>query len=90
MALAEAKLGSADPRNILSLGYVLVTGKDNKVLKVYRVLSARKVLKVHRVLRVSKVCRVRRVRKVLRVLPVRKVPKVLPVLTLRFRNSAMR
>ena len=36
MALAEAKLGSADPRNILSLGYVLVTGKDNKVLKTVK------------------------------------------------------
>ena len=36
VALAEAKLRSADPRNILSLGYVLVTGKDNKVLKTVK------------------------------------------------------
>ena len=36
VALAEAKLRSADPRNILSLGYVLVTGRDNKVLKTVK------------------------------------------------------
>lgn len=33
LALKEARIKSTDPRNILSLGYVLVTGKDNKVLK---------------------------------------------------------
>ena len=33
IALAEARIRSADPRNILSLGYVLVTGRDNKFLK---------------------------------------------------------
>ena len=32
-ALREARIRATDPRNILSLGYVLVTGKDNKVLK---------------------------------------------------------
>ena len=33
LALKEARIGATDPRNILSLGYVLVTGKDHKVLK---------------------------------------------------------
>jgi len=33
LALREARITATDPRNILSLGYVLVTGKDNKVLK---------------------------------------------------------
>ena len=33
IALKEALIKASDPRNILSLGYVLVTGKDNKVLK---------------------------------------------------------
>ncbi|MBO7070071.1 MAG: exodeoxyribonuclease VII large subunit [Bacteroidales bacterium] len=33
IALKEAVIKASDPRNILSLGYVLVTGKDNKVLK---------------------------------------------------------
>lgn len=33
IALREARIRATDPRNILSLGYVLVTGKDNKVLK---------------------------------------------------------
>lgn len=33
VALREARISATDPRNILSLGYVLVTGKDNKVLK---------------------------------------------------------
>lgn len=33
VALKEAVINSSDPRKILSLGYVLVTGKDNKVLK---------------------------------------------------------
>ena len=33
LALREARIKSTDPRNILALGYVLVTGKDNKVLK---------------------------------------------------------
>lgn len=33
LALKEALIKSSDPRNILSLGYVLVTGRDNKVLK---------------------------------------------------------
>ena len=33
VALKEALIGASDPRKILSLGYVLVTGKDNKVLK---------------------------------------------------------
>ena len=32
-ALREARIRATDPRNILSMGYVLVTGKDNKVLK---------------------------------------------------------
>ena len=33
LALKEALIGGSDPRKILGLGYVLVTGKDNKVLK---------------------------------------------------------
>lgn len=33
LALMEARIKATDPRNILSLGYVLVTGKDNKMLK---------------------------------------------------------
>ena len=33
VALKEALITASDPRKILSLGYVLVTGKDNKVLK---------------------------------------------------------
>ena len=32
-ALREARIKATDPRNILSLGYVLVTGKDHQVLK---------------------------------------------------------
>ena len=33
VALAEARIAGADPREILSRGYVLVTGRDNRVLK---------------------------------------------------------
>lgn len=33
LALKEALIKASDPRNILKLGYVLVTGRDNKVLK---------------------------------------------------------
>lgn len=33
VALKDALIGASDPRKILGLGYVLVTGKDNKVLK---------------------------------------------------------
>ena len=33
LALKEALINGSDPRKILGLGYVLVTGKDNKVLK---------------------------------------------------------
>ena len=33
LALMEARIKATDPRNILSLGYVLVTGKDHQVLK---------------------------------------------------------
>ncbi|MBO4340078.1 MAG: exodeoxyribonuclease VII large subunit [Bacteroidales bacterium] len=40
LALKEARIKSTDPRNILSLGYVLVTGKDNKVLKSVGRVSA--------------------------------------------------
>ena len=32
-ALREARIKATDPRNILGLGYVLVTGKDHQVLK---------------------------------------------------------
>ena len=33
LALKEARINATDPRNILGLGYVLVTGKDHQVLK---------------------------------------------------------
>lgn len=33
LALREARIKATDPRNILALGYVLVTGKDYQVLK---------------------------------------------------------
>ena len=33
VALMEAHINATDPRNILGLGYVLVTGKDHQVLK---------------------------------------------------------
>ena len=33
LALKEALIKASDPRSILGLGYVLVTGRDNKVLK---------------------------------------------------------
>ena len=33
LALKEALIKASDPRNILGLGYVLVTGRDHKVLK---------------------------------------------------------
>ena len=33
VALKEARIQATDPRNILALGYVLVTGKDHQVLK---------------------------------------------------------
>jgi exodeoxyribonuclease VII large subunit len=33
LALKEARIRATDPRNILSLGYVLVTGQDNQILK---------------------------------------------------------
>ena len=33
VALKEARIKATDPRNILSLGYVLVTGRDHQVLK---------------------------------------------------------
>ena len=36
LALREAMIGASDPRKILSLGYVLVTGADNRVLKRVR------------------------------------------------------
>ncbi len=39
LALREARITSTDPRNILSLGYVLVTGKDRKVLKSVKKVS---------------------------------------------------
>lgn len=39
IALKEALIKASDPRNILSLGYVLVTGKDNKVLKTVNKVS---------------------------------------------------
>ena len=35
-ALQEAMIGASDPRKILGLGYVLVTGRDRKVLKTVR------------------------------------------------------
>lgn len=36
LALREARISATDPRNILSLGYVLVTGKDHQVLKTVK------------------------------------------------------
>lgn len=39
VALKEARINATDPRSILSLGYVLVTGKDNKILKTVRRVS---------------------------------------------------
>ena len=33
LALREARIKATDPRNILGLGYVLVTGKDHQILK---------------------------------------------------------
>ena len=33
VALKEALIKASDPRNILQMGYVLVTGRDNKILK---------------------------------------------------------
>ena len=33
LKLVEARIAGADPREILSRGYVLVTGKDNRILK---------------------------------------------------------
>jgi len=40
IALKEARIKATDPRNILSMGYVLVTGKDNKVLKTVRKVAS--------------------------------------------------
>ena len=39
VALKEARIRATDPRNILSLGYVLVTGKDHQVLKTVEKVS---------------------------------------------------
>lgn len=39
LALMEARIKSSDPRNILSLGYVLVTGPDDKLLKSVETIS---------------------------------------------------
>jgi len=39
LALMEARIKSTDPRSILALGYVLVTGKDNKVMKTVAKVS---------------------------------------------------
>ena len=39
LSLAEAGIRSSDPRNILSLGYVLVTGPDDKILKSVKKIS---------------------------------------------------
>lgn len=39
LALMEARIKSSDPRNILSLGYVLVTGTDAKLLKSVEKIS---------------------------------------------------
>ena len=39
LALKEARIKATDPRNILSLGYVLVTGKDRQVLKTVEKVS---------------------------------------------------
>ena len=36
LALREARIKATDPRNILSLGYVLVTGRDRQVLKTVK------------------------------------------------------
>ena len=33
VSLVEARIAGADPREILSRGYVLVTGRDNRILK---------------------------------------------------------
>lgn len=40
IALKEARIKATDPRSILALGYVLVTGKDNKVLKTVRKVAS--------------------------------------------------
>lgn len=39
VALKEARIKATDPRNILSLGYVLVTGRDRQVLKTVEKVS---------------------------------------------------
>lgn len=39
LALREARIGATDPRNILGLGYVLVTGRDHQVLKTVNKVS---------------------------------------------------
>ena len=39
LALTEARISATDPRNILGLGYVLVTGKDHQVLKTVNKVS---------------------------------------------------
>ena len=39
LALMEARISATDPRNILGLGYVLVTGKDHQVLKTVNKVS---------------------------------------------------
>ena len=39
IALKEARIKATDPRNILSLGYVLVTGKDHQILKTVEKVS---------------------------------------------------
>ena len=39
LALMEARISATDPRNILGLGYVLVTGKDRQVLKTVNKVS---------------------------------------------------
>ena len=39
LALKEARISATDPRNILGLGYVLVTGKDHQVLKTVNKVS---------------------------------------------------
>jgi len=36
LALREAMIGASDPRKILGLGYVLVTGPDNRIMKRVR------------------------------------------------------
>lgn len=40
IALKEARIKATDPRSILALGYVLVTGKDNKVLKTVKKVAS--------------------------------------------------